>query len=198
MKSFFKFLSQELAATMVALAGFVASVAAIADAIKKNKKVKIKWRYVWLIAALSIFLLSLAYLAGQYTAQSRTDSKESIHMENSRPEESTLMEKTEGETDEKETTESSGGYAIYLSTDSAVMEEKFKIYIIPNEEEVTQIFVHAEGPSGQENTYEWKREKEYLIDEEPGTWKIWATIVSEAGIYEGNKPEEFVTIVISP
>lgn len=90
------------------------------------------------------------------------------------------------------------GYSISLSTDSTTLGSQFKIYITPNEKDVTQIEVHAKGPSGQQYTYPWSKDKYYYIDAETGAWTIWATVKNSVDTYEGNKPGEFATINITP
>lgn len=93
------------------------------------------------------------------------------------------------------------GYSISLSTKRVSLYSEFTVRITPYEDTVTQITVHAMAPSGQEDVFVWGkgvREKNYYIDTETGTWKIWATIENEKGVYTAGREEDFATIEITP
>lgn len=93
------------------------------------------------------------------------------------------------------------GYSISLSTKRTSLYSEFTVRITPYEDDVTRITVHAAAPSGQEDVFVWGkgvREKNYYIDTETGTWKIWATVENEEGVYTAGREEDFATIEITP
>lgn len=88
------------------------------------------------------------------------------------------------------------GYSIALSADSVCMQETFYVHITPYEDDITEIHVIARSPSGQEFD-RLLSEKGYIIDTETGVWTIYASVRNMAGVYVGQKPEDFATIEVT-
>lgn len=88
------------------------------------------------------------------------------------------------------------GYSIALSADSVCMQETFYVHITPYEDDITEIHVIARSPSGQEFDRLFS-EKGYIIDTETGVWTIYASVRNMAGVYVGQKPEDFATIEVT-
>lgn len=91
------------------------------------------------------------------------------------------------------------GYSIRLSTDHAITTEPFRLYIIPYEDNVTQIIVHTISPSGIQSSFPLSADGKYMIDTEVGTWTIYASVSNEAGTYTASKESDYVQIkILSP
>lgn len=88
------------------------------------------------------------------------------------------------------------GYSIALSADSVCMQETFYVHITPYEDDITEIHVIARSPSGQEFD-RLLSGKGYIIDTETGVWTIYASVRNMAGVYVGQKPEDFATIEVT-
>ena len=89
-------------------------------------------------------------------------------------------------------------YSISLSTYKTTLESPFYIYITPYDDDITSIKVYAKSPSGNIYTYFLSDTGRYLIDTEVGIWTIYASVENQAGIYEASRPDDFVTIEITP
>lgn len=91
------------------------------------------------------------------------------------------------------------GYTIRLSTQQAAMGEIFRVYVDPYDSDVTEIWVHAQSPTGANWEYRLTENgKGYYIDTETGQWTIWATLKNAAGTYTPSRPSEYATIEILP
>ncbi len=89
------------------------------------------------------------------------------------------------------------GYSILLSTDEASTSEIVKVYVntLP-EDEVTNITVCAEAPSGEIFARQLSDDGYYFYTE-TGTWKIYAVIENSTGSYTGTKPDEIAYLDVS-
>lgn len=90
------------------------------------------------------------------------------------------------------------GYSISLSTYKTTLESPFYIYITPYDDDITSIKVYAKSPSGNIYTYFLSDTGQYFIYTEVGIWTIYASVENQAGIYEASRPDDFVTIEITP
>lgn len=88
------------------------------------------------------------------------------------------------------------GYFIRLSTDHAILGEKFKLYVEPYQDDVTQIQIYTISPSGLYNDFPLSADGKYQIDTETGRWQIYASVTNVAGTYMAHKPEDYVEIEI--
>ncbi len=87
------------------------------------------------------------------------------------------------------------GYAISLSTDKVCLGEIFYVYVEPYNDDVEEIEICAEAPSGEI----FKRPMEdgaFFVYTETGKWKIYASLKNEAGVYEAAREEDFVTLEV--
>ncbi len=88
------------------------------------------------------------------------------------------------------------GYHISLSSNEAALLETFYVYVAPYGDDITQIEVCAKSPSGEI----FRRplsDGAFIIYTETGDWTIYASLKNDAGVYEAEKEEDFVTIKIT-
>lgn len=88
------------------------------------------------------------------------------------------------------------GYSIQLSTDHAIMGEKFRVYVTPNEDDVNDIEIYSQAPSGKIYQFTLREDSEYIIDTEAGTWLIYASVTNAVGTYMAQNPEDYVQLEI--
>lgn len=88
------------------------------------------------------------------------------------------------------------GYSIRLSTDQAIINETFKVYVTPYEEDITGIQIYTISPSGLLDNFPLSDDGKYCVYTETGIWTIYASVENEAGVYMAQKAEDFVTIEI--
>ena len=88
------------------------------------------------------------------------------------------------------------GYSIRLSTDQAIINETFKVYVTPYEEDITGIQIYTISPSGLLDDFPLSDDGKYCVYTETGIWTIYASVENEAGVYMAQKPEDYVTIEI--
>lgn len=88
------------------------------------------------------------------------------------------------------------GYSIRLSTDQASINETFKVYVTPYEEDITGIQIYTISPSGLLDDFPLSDDGKYCVYTETGIWTIYASVKNEAGVYMAQKPEDYVTIEI--
>lgn len=87
------------------------------------------------------------------------------------------------------------GYSIsvhQLSTDSYAY-----VYVKPNDPDITDIQIFGKSPSGEIFTPNKDENNLYHFYSECGTWTIYATVKNDVGIYEAQKPEDFVKIEVT-
>lgn len=77
------------------------------------------------------------------------------------------------------------------------MKSYYYIYVHPYDEDVTQIKLYAKSPSGEIFNPPIDKNDLYRFYSECGTWTIYASLKSEGGTYEANKPEDFITLEIT-
>lgn len=87
------------------------------------------------------------------------------------------------------------GYSI--SVRPSEINSYYYIYVIPYDDDITQIKLYAKSPSGEIFNPPIDENDLYHFYSECGTWTIYASVENESGIYEANKPEDFVTIEIT-
>lgn len=87
------------------------------------------------------------------------------------------------------------GYSISLSSTQAILYETFHIYVEPYDNDITQIEIISVSPSG-EVFRKPLNDGAFFIYTETGLWTISASLKNGAGVYEGQKEEDFVTIEI--
>lgn len=87
------------------------------------------------------------------------------------------------------------GYSISSSPSS--IKSYYYIYVRPYDEDVTQIKLFAKSPSGEIFNPSIDENDLYHFYSECGTWTIYASLESEGGIYEANKPEDFLLLEIT-
>lgn len=87
------------------------------------------------------------------------------------------------------------GYSISVQRTS--VENYVYIYVQPKDDDITQITLYARAPSGEVHTSMVGENNLYNFYTEAGTWTIYATLKSQYGTYEANKPEDFVTIEVN-
>lgn len=83
------------------------------------------------------------------------------------------------------------GYSI--SVQRTAVENYVYIYVRPEDDDITQIILYAQAPSGE--IYTPPIDNNFYT--ETCTWTIYATLKSQRGIYEASKPEDFVTIEVN-
>ena len=88
------------------------------------------------------------------------------------------------------------GYYIRLSTDRALLRESFRLDIIPNEDDITDIQVHTISPSGVNDSFPYGNDGLYMIDTEAGVWTIYASVTNDIGTYTAQKEEDYVSIEV--
>ena len=88
------------------------------------------------------------------------------------------------------------GYSIRLSTNHATIDEVFKLYVIPYEDDITEIHIYTISPSGKYDDFPLSDDGKYRIDTETGTWTIYASVTNSAGTYMAQRAEDYVTIEI--
>lgn len=89
------------------------------------------------------------------------------------------------------------GYSIQLSTDHAIMGENFRVYVTPYEDDVYDIEIYGQAPSGKIYQFTLREDTKYTIDTEAGTWLIYASVTNSAGTYMAQKPQDYVQLEIS-
>ena len=67
----------------------------------------------------------------------------------------------------------------------------------PYDEDVTQIKLYAKSPSGEIFNPPIDENNLYHFYSECGTWTIYASLESEGGTYEANKPTDFLSLEIT-
>lgn len=87
------------------------------------------------------------------------------------------------------------GYSI--SCHPSGMKSYYYIYVRPYDENVTRIKLYAKSPSGEIFNPIINKNHLYHFYSECGTWTIYASLESEGGIYEANKPEDFLSLEIT-
>ena len=87
------------------------------------------------------------------------------------------------------------GYSI--SVQRTAVENYVYIYVHPEDDDITQITLYAQAPSGEVYTPSMDENNLYHFYTETGTWTIYATLKSQRGTYEASKPEDFVTIEVN-
>lgn len=92
-------------------------------------------------------------------------------------------------------TDSLKGYSI--SVQRTAVENYIYIYVQPEDDDVSQIILYAQAPSGKIYTPAIDENDLYRFYAEEGIWTIYATLKGQRGIYEANKPEDFVTIEVN-
>ena len=88
------------------------------------------------------------------------------------------------------------GYSIRLSTDHALSNEVFRLYVTPYEDDVTEIHIYTISPSGEPDDFPFGNDGKYQIDTETGIWTIYASVTNDAGTYIAQRTEDYVTIEI--
>ena len=87
------------------------------------------------------------------------------------------------------------GYSI--SSRPSGMKSYYYIYVYPYDEDVTQIKLYAKSPSGEIFNPPIDENNLYHFYSECGTWTIYASLESEGGTYEANKPTDFLSLEIT-
>lgn len=87
------------------------------------------------------------------------------------------------------------GYSI--SSRPSGIKSYYYIYVHPYDEDVTQIKLYAKSPSGEIFNPPIDENNLYHFYSECGTWTIYASLESEGGIYEANKPTDFLSLEIT-
>lgn len=87
------------------------------------------------------------------------------------------------------------GYSI--SVRRTAVENYVYIYVRPEDDDVSQIILYAQAPSGEVYTPPIDENDLYRFYTETGIWTIYATLKSQRGTYEASKPEDFVTIEVN-
>lgn len=87
------------------------------------------------------------------------------------------------------------GYSI--SSRPSGISSYYYIYIQPYNDDITQIKLYAKSPSGEIFNPPIDENDLYHFYSECGIWTIYASLENEGGIYEANKPEDFLTIEIT-
>ena len=87
------------------------------------------------------------------------------------------------------------GYSISLRR--TAVENYVYIYVRPEDDDVSQIILYAQAPSGEVYTPPIDENDLYRFYKETGIWTIYATLKSQRGTYEASKPEDFVTIEVN-
>lgn len=87
------------------------------------------------------------------------------------------------------------GYSI--SVQQIYIDSYAFIYITPYDSDVTNIQIYGKSPSGQIFAPTKSENNLYHFYTECGTWTIYASIENNVGIYEAQKPEDFVTIEVT-
>ena len=87
------------------------------------------------------------------------------------------------------------GYSI--SVQRTTLENYVYIYVHPEDDDITQITLYAQAPSGEVHTPKMGGANLYHFYTETGTWTIYATLKSQRGTYEASKPEDFVAIEVN-
>lgn len=87
------------------------------------------------------------------------------------------------------------GYSI--SVQRTAVENYVYIYVQPEDDDVTQVTLYAQAPSGEVYTPTVGRNNLYHFYTETGTWTIYASLKSQRGTYEASRPEDFVTIEVN-
>lgn len=87
------------------------------------------------------------------------------------------------------------GYSI--SSRPSTIKSYYYIYVRPYDEDVTQIKLYAKSPSGEIFNPPIDENDLYHFYSECGTWTIYASLENEGGIYEANKPEDFLSLEIT-
>lgn len=87
------------------------------------------------------------------------------------------------------------GYSI--SVRRTAVENYVYIYVRPADDDVSQIILYAQAPSGEVYTPPIDENDLYRFYTETGIWTIYATLKSQRGTYEASKPEDFVTIEVN-
>lgn len=87
------------------------------------------------------------------------------------------------------------GYSI--SVRRTAVENYVYIYVRPEDDDVSQIILYAQAPSGEVYTPPIDENDLYHFYTETGIWTIYATLRSQRGTYEASKPEDFVTIEVN-
>ena len=87
------------------------------------------------------------------------------------------------------------GYSI--SSRPSGMKSYYYIYVRPYDENVTQIKLYAKSPSGEIFNPPIDENNLYHFYSECGTWTIYASLESEGGTYEANKPNDFLSLEVT-
>lgn len=87
------------------------------------------------------------------------------------------------------------GYSIsvhQLSEDSYAY-----VYVKPYETDIVDIQIYAKSPSGKIYSPNKDENDLYHFYSECGTWTIYASVKNDVGIYEAQKPDDFVIIEVT-
>lgn len=87
------------------------------------------------------------------------------------------------------------GYSI--SVQRTAVENYVYIYVRPEDDDITQIILYAQAPSGEVYTPPIDNNNLYHFYTEAGTWTIYAALKSQRGTYEASGPEDFITIEVN-
>lgn len=87
------------------------------------------------------------------------------------------------------------GYSISIRR--TAVENYVYIYVRPEDDDVSQITLYAQAPSGEVHTPPIDENDLYHFYTEEGTWTIYAALKSQRGTYEAYKPEDFITIEVN-
>lgn len=87
------------------------------------------------------------------------------------------------------------GYSISVSPSD--INSYYYIYVHPYDNDITQIKLYAKSPSGEISNPSIDENNLYRFYSECGTWIIYASIENDIGIYEANRPEDFISLEIT-
>ena len=86
------------------------------------------------------------------------------------------------------------GYTISIQRTS--LENYVYIYVWPENDNITQITLYAQSPSGKVYSPPIDKNNLYHFYTETGVWTLYAELKSQDGVYEATKPEDFIMIEI--
>lgn len=90
------------------------------------------------------------------------------------------------------------GYSISLSTSSIILYETFTVRVVPDVTDYTKIVIHAIDPTGGrwDFTMSGTNSKSLYVDDPNlvGTWKIYADVYNQYGVYYGSSNGPYATI----
>jgi len=87
------------------------------------------------------------------------------------------------------------GYSI--SVRRTAVENYVYIHVRPEDDDISQIVLYAQAPSGEVYTPPIDENDLYRFYTETGVWTVYAALISPRGTYEASKPEDFVTIEVN-